>query len=346
MSATNRPLFLALLASVAGLSVAQTKLNIGDPAPAFRPAKWLKGTPVTGFEKGHVYVVEFWATWCKPCKAAMPHLSELARKYRGQAEFIGVDSFEPTELPKVADFVKKQGARMDYRVAADVAGARTFPDWMTAAGEAGIPSTFVVGKDGRIAWIGHPDRLDEILSKALDGTLDVSAERARHEASLDPSNAVIIAIGAQDYTKAIALVDAEVARHPENGNFCRIQLYTALSHGPVAKMRKRARADIERTHGDFGIYNWLTLTLGFDGLSPEMYRFGVEIVEEAVKTSDAKLMLFARGSSMAMKAGDAMKAVDLQKHAIEAAEAMPSMSPQRLEELKQDLARYQASAIK
>lgn len=346
MSATTRPLFIALLASFVGLSAAQTKLNIGDPAPAFRPAKWLKGAPVTSFEKGHVYVVEFWATWCKPCKAAMPHLSELARKYRGQAEFIGVDSFEPTELPKVADFVKQQGTRMDYRVAADVAGAHTFPDWMTAAGEAGIPSTFVVGKDGRIAWIGHPNGLDEILPKALDGTLDVSAERARHEAERDPSNAVIIAVGAQDYAKAIALIDAEVAKNPEDGNFCRLELYRALSHGPIDEMRKRARADIERTHGDFGIYNWLTLTLGFEGLSPEMYRFGVEMVEEAVKTSDAKLMLLARGSDMAMKAGNPAKAVDLQKLAIEAAEAMPDMTPQRLEELKQDLARYQAAAGK
>ncbi|WP_437918099.1 TlpA family protein disulfide reductase [Sphingobacterium sp. LRF_L2] len=53
---------------------------VGDPAPPIRYSKWLKGTPVENYEKGHIYVIECWATWCGPCIAAMPHLSELAKK--------------------------------------------------------------------------------------------------------------------------------------------------------------------------------------------------------------------------------------------------------------------------
>ena len=66
-------------------------LQIGDDAPGLQYSKWVKGTPVTSFEKDRMYVLEFWATWCGPCKAAMPHLSELAKKYEDKATFMGVN---------------------------------------------------------------------------------------------------------------------------------------------------------------------------------------------------------------------------------------------------------------
>ena len=78
-------------------------LNIGDPAPALQVREWLKGEPIQRFEKGNVYVLEFWATWCAPCKAAMPHLSALANEYKGKVRFLGIDSYElkTTSMEKV-----------------------------------------------------------------------------------------------------------------------------------------------------------------------------------------------------------------------------------------------------
>lgn len=49
-------------------------LKAGDPAPPLKIEKWLKSGPIERFEKGKVYVLEFWATWCPPCIASMPHL--------------------------------------------------------------------------------------------------------------------------------------------------------------------------------------------------------------------------------------------------------------------------------
>ena len=69
-------------------------LNIGDSAPAFKVDRWYKGAAVPAFERGRIYVVEFWATWCGPCKEAIPHITELARKYKDTVTVTGVSVAE------------------------------------------------------------------------------------------------------------------------------------------------------------------------------------------------------------------------------------------------------------
>src|SRR2546426_245088 len=87
---------MLLLAGLAGAPAAEEfkLLNITDPAPELKVAKWIKGEPVARLAPGGIYVIEFWATWCGPCKQAIPHITELAEKYRGKATFIGVDVLE------------------------------------------------------------------------------------------------------------------------------------------------------------------------------------------------------------------------------------------------------------
>ena len=70
-------------------------LNLGDPAPPLTVSSWVKGDKVEKFEPGKMYVVEFWATWCGPCLESIPHLTELAHKYKDKGvRFIGVDIWE------------------------------------------------------------------------------------------------------------------------------------------------------------------------------------------------------------------------------------------------------------
>ena len=70
-------------------AAAVTTLKLGDAAPAFQVDSWVKGDSFTSLEKGNVYVMEFWATWCGPCITAMPHLSALQKQYP-DVRFVGV----------------------------------------------------------------------------------------------------------------------------------------------------------------------------------------------------------------------------------------------------------------
>jgi len=147
-------------------------LKVGDVAPALTVEKWVKGSPVASFEKGQVYVVEFWATWCGPCIASMPHLSALQREHAEHGvTIIGMTSVDSkgNSLEKVEQMVAAKGDGMGYTVAWDV-DRTTNTAFMKAAGRGGIPCSFLVDKEGRLAYIGHPLFLGEPLAGVLDGT--------------------------------------------------------------------------------------------------------------------------------------------------------------------------------
>lgn len=168
------------------------KLAVGDKAPALKVEKFVKGDPIKEFEKGKVYVVEFWATWCGPCVKAFPHLSELQKEYKDKGvTIIGTNIWEDREysestLTKVTDFVKKQGDNMAYTVAYDGAGKHMDKAFMQAAGRNGIPSAFIVDKEGKIAWMGHPGQMDKPLEQVVAGKFD-SKKAAEDEANAQKS---------------------------------------------------------------------------------------------------------------------------------------------------------------
>lgn len=160
-------------------------LKVGDMPPALQATKWLQGKPVEQFEKDKIYVVEFWATWCGPCIAVMPHVAQLQKEFRDAGvTVVGFTAKDPNNTAeKVAEFVSKRGKKLGYTFAfAD--NRDTYEAYMKAAGQGGIPCSFVVGKDGKIAFIGHPALLDEVLPKLTAGTWD-SVEGAKEVAKAD-----------------------------------------------------------------------------------------------------------------------------------------------------------------
>src|SRR5881394_2901739 len=147
------------VATYATLSLrAETTLSVGDPAPKLQIGKWVQGEPVKSFEKGKSYIVEFWATWCGPCRASAPHLSKLQQQYK-DITIIGQDIWE-NDANDVKPFVQKMGEKMNYRVAIDDTSdggrGKMSNTWMEAAGEHAIPTAFLVSGEGKIVWIGMP----------------------------------------------------------------------------------------------------------------------------------------------------------------------------------------------
>lgn len=148
--------------------------ELGMKAPPLTIQEWVKGRPVQVGKPGdtNLYVVEFWATWCGPCRVSIPHLTQLQKRFADRGVvFIGI-SDEPVE--KVKPFVQEMGAKMDYTVAVD-REQQTSQDYLTPFEVQGIPHAFVVGRDGRILWEGHPMMsLDKTLEEILTGRYDLN----------------------------------------------------------------------------------------------------------------------------------------------------------------------------
>jgi thiol-disulfide isomerase/thioredoxin len=162
-------LAIAAVSLSIGACSSGASLKVGSKAPALQVSRWIKGDGPSALEARKVYVVEFWATWCPPCRESIPHITKLARSYKDKVTFVGVSVWERGSEENVNGFVRNMGDRMDYPVARDTGHmARA---WLEAAGQDGIPSAFIVDGDGKIAWIGHPmdsmeKAIDAVLSKA------------------------------------------------------------------------------------------------------------------------------------------------------------------------------------
>ena len=76
-------------------------LGIGSEAPALDVEHWVQDgngffKPVTTFDAGKVYVVEFWATWCGPCIQQIPYLKKIQKEFRGKnIKFVSISTDEP-----------------------------------------------------------------------------------------------------------------------------------------------------------------------------------------------------------------------------------------------------------
>lgn len=112
--------------------------------------------------RGHVVVLDFWASWCPPCRRSIPILNELAEELRArEVHFYGVNT-EPVPSPRVADFHRELGA--EFPSFHDPDG-----ELQTLLGVEALPTLVVIDSEGRIRHVetGVPD-VGALRAKLLD----------------------------------------------------------------------------------------------------------------------------------------------------------------------------------
>ncbi|MFK4719345.1 thiol-disulfide isomerase/thioredoxin [Bradyrhizobium niftali] len=207
-------------------------LGLESPAPPIKVEYWLRGQPVTSFQPGKVYIVEFWATWCAPCVPALSDLVQLQEKYADSGvEVLGIAAHERAQTAdearsKLDAWLTEKLPNLNYRVGLDY--TRDMDKlWMDSSVSVGIPTSFVVDRDGHIAFIGSPTQLDDVLPKILTGSWRVSDEAkaadakriAEGERTMPIFAKLAPAMKAQDWAKALSVVEEAVAALPDDVNF-------------------------------------------------------------------------------------------------------------------------------
>jgi thiol-disulfide isomerase/thioredoxin len=143
----------------------------GEKAPELLIEEMLTDRPV---KEGKVVLIDFWATWCPPCRATIPELNELQKKFKDDLVVIGVSNESASRVRK---FLRDR--EVDYALGVD-ARSRT----ATEIGVTHIPHVLVISTDNVVRWQGFPldekDRLTEkIVQKVIDADPGVAARRKK-----------------------------------------------------------------------------------------------------------------------------------------------------------------------
>jgi cytochrome c biogenesis protein CcmG/thiol:disulfide interchange protein DsbE len=145
MKSTIVSLFLCIFAAVSAFGAEKqiwAKSFLNQPAPELVVEKWLSKEPD---RKDKFVLIDFWATWCGPCRKAIPELNAFHKKFGGKLVVIGLSDETEKKVKGMTD------PKMEYFSAIDTKG-RT----KKAVAVTGIPHVLIIDPKGVVRWEGFP----------------------------------------------------------------------------------------------------------------------------------------------------------------------------------------------
>lgn len=170
MKRLTLPSVLCMLFMLAAsqLTFSATARAAALPAPVFSGVT-VDGRPLSSASlKGKAYIVNFFASWCPPCRAEIPDMVQIQKKYEARGfTFVGIAVNE--KVPNVKNFMKQNGMTWPVLMATPEL-VRAF-DGLAAGGITGIPTSFVVDVSGRVTGVIVGPRSQAEFEKIINDSL-------------------------------------------------------------------------------------------------------------------------------------------------------------------------------